>query len=617
MDPASEPLRLTAMGSEYQITQRLGGGGACEVFLAQADSGEQLAVKVLRPLFRSDERLLRRFAQEAKSLQQINHPNVVRVIKVNESETEPYILLEYVDGKSLDERMREPALLSHAEAVTVCCGCLEGLVCVHDTKIVHRDIKPANILLERSGRVVLSDFGLALEQESDVTQSISGGLVGTLAYMSPEQCAGRPVDHRSDLYSLGVVLFEMATGSLPFAATNPAALAYQTLHENPRWDLLDRAAPGLTPCVQKLMARDPSQRFQTASAALQALQSLTDVSQKPAAPTRRRTAWAVGGSFAVLAVLLASFFSAGFYNQRNPAPAAARDRDPQPLLVLPAPVPPQPRAPEAAPQKVSIVPLSREPAPRVTNSIGSNLVWIPPGKFTMGMTNPGRFKHDDWATPEHEVELTRGFYMATCEVTRAEFEEVMGVRHHLWGEDKTDGQRPASVLSWSDAVEFCRQLSNRSEEKKKGFVYRLPTEAEWEYACRAGQSTDYSWGDSLDGFEAYAWVAENSQNKAQDTGKLAPNPWGLYDMTGNMAEWCQDWFAPYPGESVVDPSGPPVAPLQPRRVMRGSSFNYEIKNGGHRSASRSHHDQDGFRSYIGFRVVADIPLDQSQPSVGL
>jgi formylglycine-generating enzyme required for sulfatase activity len=203
--------------------------------------------------------------------------------------------------------------------------------------------------------------------------------------------------------------------------------------------------------------------------------------------------------------------------------------------------------------------------PVKSNSIGMKFAVIPAGEFTMG------------GGQAHQVTLTKAFELGVYEVTQEQYEAVMG-KHP----SKFKGpQNPVEQVSWDDAVEFCRKLSDLPAEKKAGYVYRLPTEAEWEYSCRAGTTTTYSSGDSESELVDYAWFANNSGNYTHAVGSKKPNPWGLYDMHGNVFEWCQDWYGDYPSGSVTDPTG---AASGSCRVLRGGSFDDRASNG--RSAYR-------------------------------
>ncbi len=187
------------------------------------------------------------------------------------------------------------------------------------------------------------------------------------------------------------------------------------------------------------------------------------------------------------------------------------------------------------------------------------MVLIPPGEFVMGSpsTEPGRYREEG---PQHCVTLTKGFYLGVYEITQSQWRAVMGDNpSHFQGDDL-----PVENVSWEDAVAFCRKLS-----EKEGAEYRLPTEAEWEYACRAGSATRYHSGDSDSDLCDDAWYHANSDRRTQSVGRKKPNAWGLYDMHGNAWEWCQDRYAAYPKHSVTDPLG--VA-LGPDRVFRGGSW---------------------------------------------
>jgi formylglycine-generating enzyme required for sulfatase activity len=192
--------------------------------------------------------------------------------------------------------------------------------------------------------------------------------------------------------------------------------------------------------------------------------------------------------------------------------------------------------------------------PPLTNSIGMKLKLLPLGVFTMG---------DEGA--EHEVRLTKPFMLGLHEVTQSQYERVMGKNPSKF----KGANNPVEQVSWEDAVKFCQKLSALPAEKAAGRVYRLPTEAEWEYACRAGTTTKYSFGDDDTELGDYAWFRGNSGQTSHPVGGKKPNAWGLYDMHGNVFEWCQDWYGDYPGRTVTNPSG---ANSGSYRVLRGGSW---------------------------------------------
>ena len=223
----------------------------------------------------------------------------------------------------------------------------------------------------------------------------------------------------------------------------------------------------------------------------------------------------------------------------------------------------------------------------VTNP-GSHFVTIPAGTFTMGDAN----RQDD-ETP-HQVTLMKAFELGVYEVTQEQYEQVMGSNPSEF----KGPQNPVEMVSWDEAVEFCRKLSALPAEKSAGYVYRLPTEAEWEYACRAGTTTKYSFGDSESELGDYAWYRDNSGFTTHSVGQKKPNGFGLYDMHGNVWEWCQDWFGDYPKGSTTDPTG---AASGWRRVLRGGGWDYSAD--GCRSAYRSGINPSIRIISLGFRVA--------------
>jgi formylglycine-generating enzyme required for sulfatase activity len=226
-------------------------------------------------------------------------------------------------------------------------------------------------------------------------------------------------------------------------------------------------------------------------------------------------------------------------------------------------------------------------------------VWLPPGRFVMGSPDneQDRQTHEG---PQTVVTLTHGFYICQHEVTQGEYEAVMGSNPAYFGGDTN---RPVEQVSWYDATNYCAKLTERERTAGRlpeGYVYRLPTEAEWEYACRAGRTTRFTYGDDPDYAELgnYAWYNPNSWGTTHAVGLKQPNAWGLYDMYGNAWEWCLDWYGSYPGGSVTDPKG---AATGSERVFRGGSWYCPGRIC--RSAFRSTLTPD-YRDYLmGFRAV--------------
>ena len=222
------------------------------------------------------------------------------------------------------------------------------------------------------------------------------------------------------------------------------------------------------------------------------------------------------------------------------------------------------------------------------------LVLIPVGKFMMGSPDSerGRDKIFQDEGPQHEVTLSKPFYVAVTEVTQAQYQRVMGTNPSEF----KGATNPVELVSWNEATEFCKRLSEKSRQ-----AVRLPTEAEWEYACRAGTATAFSFGDAESALGDYAWYEENSGETTHPVGQKKPNAWGLYDMHGNVLEWCADWYGDYPKGAVTDPQGPASGPS---RVLRGGSW--KLVPSVCRSACRFMYIQVIRNINIGFRVVVPV-----------
>jgi formylglycine-generating enzyme required for sulfatase activity len=220
------------------------------------------------------------------------------------------------------------------------------------------------------------------------------------------------------------------------------------------------------------------------------------------------------------------------------------------------------------------------------------MIWVEPGTFTMG--DKGE---------QHQVTLTKGFHLGKHEVTQAQWERVMGSDPSEY----KGADRPVEQVSWNDAVEFCKKLTEMEKKAGRvpeGMTYQLPTEAQWEYACRAGTTTVYSWGDTITKTNANYNSGEVPRRRAAQlagaatpVGNYPANPWGFHDMHGNVWEWCADWYGNYPSGSVTDPEGPASGS---RRVGRGGSWH---DDGTYlRSAGRSTYAPSGRSTTLGFRV---------------
>ena len=233
------------VAGRYRLDRSLGSSGMAEVFGAtDLQLRRDVAVKRLPSSAMRDATAQARFAREARALARVNDPHVVTVFDIVVDDGRPFLVMEFVDGMTLSELIHRDGRIDPARVVSIAEDICSGLAAVHACGIVHRDMKPSNVFLTSSGAVKIGDFGIA-SVASDVTVTRAGEVFGSAPYVSPEQVTGDPVDARADLYSLGCVMFEMATGRPPFVGDEPAALAYQHAHTTPeRADAVDPAGAG-------------------------------------------------------------------------------------------------------------------------------------------------------------------------------------------------------------------------------------------------------------------------------------------------------------------------------------------------------------------------------------
>ncbi len=328
----NEPVPFSRLG-HYEIVARIGRGGMGDVFRAyDPDLKRPVAIKVLPSDLAGDHELVRRFKAEATAAARLIHPNIIQIHFIGEDAGHHFFAMQFVEGESLADLLARRQQLSVEETLAIAAQALSALAAAHEQGMVHRDIKPGNILLDRhSRRAHLADFGLVKSLGSSVTrQTATGVIMGTVDYISPEQGRGQTVDGRSDLYSMGVLLYQMLSGRLPFAADSPTQMVFQHVYEKP--PSLEQIAPHvparLASIVEKLLAKSPSDRHQTAKDVLAELSAIpTDQpTTKPAdfrpppvfgghfPPGRRAIVGLAAGCVAAIALILA------FWAQRKGTP---------------------------------------------------------------------------------------------------------------------------------------------------------------------------------------------------------------------------------------------------------------------------------------------------------
>ena len=617
----------------YTLLDLLGEGGMGRVFKAhQKRLGRDVALKIIRREKLNHPAAEARFNQEVEALAKMTHPNVVTVFDADVVEGVHYYSMELIDGTDLTKMVRDRGPLPFPEACEYVRQAAMGLQHAHEKGLVHRDIKPSNILVSRNGKVVkLVDLGLARLMEAPGGEeagrlTVEGFVIGTPDFLAPEQARNpATVDIRADIYALGGTLFYILTGKVPFDGANATEKLMR--HCTSPIPSARTSRPDLPPHLDHIiawcLAKRPEDRPQTPVALAAALQPFCpppvagsgNYAVPPAVqplplpqvvydlpdddPARssvvfkiphhaaaddpiRRRATARGFPTGAVLVGLGALFVVGLLGY-----AAYRSFG----------TPPEPDAP---------------PDETFTNASGLKMVWLAGGTFRMGSpeNEPGRPPKargvPDEEGPRHDVAL-RPFFIAATEVTQGQYTKVMGVT------SSADKDMPARGVTFDEAVEFCKRLTEKEKahpKARKGWAYRLPTEAEWEYAARGGSDAPFAFGDRLFNYRLALFThdpedptgdggLDNPPAQPGKVGSFEANKYDLFDMHGNVAEWCGDWFKRgYPDGPRDNPTGPPI---DDKRVVRGGSFKDPAS--ACRSAARQGVRPTERRDTIGFRVV--------------
>lgn len=620
---------------DYLLLETIGEGGMGEVFRARdLRMDRDVAIKVLSSRAARLPRIIERFERETKALARLDHPHIVPAYAAGELAGTPYLVMQFVDGTDLARLVHRIGPLPARLALDYARQAAVGLEYAHQNRVVHRDVKPSNMLVDSRGSVKISDLGLArLLPLDDLSPPLPGSThggspLGTYSYMAPEQAVGsHDVDHRSDIYSLGCTLFFLLVGRPPAEGETDEAKA--------RWHVeapipsLRAYRPDLPAACElmfrRMLAKSPDDRQASMNEVIAELEQCLELQggndaanrvgvvattplEAPSARTAPATAsarcrgiwrpltwrplvWALGVAVVVLlgAALpwsglggpLANILPATWLASSTAAPETFRPPDRNSF----------------------------------TNSLGMSLTPIPAGQFLMGGP-PFEEGSRDLERPQRLVTLTQPFYIGTYEVTQRQFNLLMNPDQQIPEPEPAPdqppeidrGNLPAVHVTWEQAMEFCQRLGALPAEKRAGRGYRLPTEAEWEYCCRAGTTTPFSTGVDLTSEQANFgghWKPPNtrfpSNPQLLEVGSFAPNPFGLYDMHGNAVEWCLDRFAEYHPGDVTDPRG---AVQGEQRVVRGGGCTYEKSEC--RSANRRYKRPFETNQFTGFRVVCVV-----------
>jgi formylglycine-generating enzyme required for sulfatase activity/tRNA A-37 threonylcarbamoyl transferase component Bud32 len=557
----------------YHILEQLGEGGMATVYKAiDTRMDAEVAVKVIRTenlTLGTMDRTLKRFEREAKSLARLTHPNIVKVMDYGEYEGKPYLVMPYLPGGTLKARLGKPMQWQEAAAILIPIS--RALAYAHKQDIIHRDVKPANILITDEGEPMLSDFGVAKLLDADETMELTGtGVgIGTPEYMAPEQGNSKSIDHRADIYSLGVVFYEMVTGRKPYTADTPLAILIKRASEPlPRPKQFVAEIPqGVENVLFKALAKEPNDRYQNMGDFTLALEGLVTGKggKKPVHKQRKENKPAAFKPRTLLAiglVVIAIGLIAGFA---------------KPLLALTSQVVGSP----------ALGNLSISTIAPMTGKDGMTLLYVPAGKFTMGSADSLKSNEK----PEHQVDLS-AFWIDRIEVTNAMYAKCVDagqcsppreIDHYS---NPGYANHPVVYVNWDQANAYCTWADRE-----------LPSEAQWEKAARGTDMRTYPWGERIDcnHVNYSGCVGDTTETGIYESGI---SPYGAYDMSGNVWEWVYDRYNEYYYRN--SPASNPLGPESGQyRILRGGSWDYvdsgvRTTNRYSDSALNAYHDY-GFR----------------------
>ncbi|MGA2263456.1 MAG: SUMF1/EgtB/PvdO family nonheme iron enzyme [Acidobacteriota bacterium] len=634
--------------NRYRIQRQLGMGGMGRVYLATDEKlAIPVAIKVLREVLSRDPSSVKRLIAEAKHSIILSHPNVVRIHNFEDGEMAKFLVMEYVEGETLADRIINEGKLSEQETRRIAIEICKGLEHAHEQKVIHRDIKPGNILIRKDGAIKIADFGIARECRDSVSRLTSQVDSGTLLYMSPEQLIGKS-NEASDVYSLGIMFYEMLTGEPPFRSGDVTYQIREVLPVPPQG-----ISPGMTAIVMMCLGKKPEHRFGSVRKLREELDGTAErrhqEEERQAADKRRmeeekqladekrlteetrrreeqerklaeerrreelelkRRQEEVKTATADLLATASELLGRGDFDQAEAklqealrmdpdnAEAASRLRDcraqkaatderskyhPPAAAVISEELPTRRANEQEQRRKRQIrLPLIGLSAVVILVALG---IWYwtrisssptnPPGNTgsTEGMAfiggggiwiMMGSVEPSDFAKPVHKVSVDP-FFIDKYEVTNRQYGEFMKATQHekpaYWEDSRFNApDQPVVGMSWYDAVAYCACAGKR-----------LPTEAEWETAARGGlEGKKYPWGD--DGPEGRAaYGMDSNVGKPATVGTFKPNGYGLFDMAGNVWEWCADRF----DENYYrkSPDRNPQGPLWGKeRTVRGGSW---------------------------------------------
>ena len=589
-------------------TDRLGEGGFGEVFKTYDTVRDRwVAMKVSKVRPELENVRLRKEVEMVNHLPE--HPNIAfyeACYTFREMSGEyDFGILQYYEEGNLSQLLKNNSL-SLSPKQSLLSQILEGLDFLHAQGIIHRDLKPQNILMVRrqNGEYIpkITDFGISKQLDINKSSVFSNSLAGagTLTYASPEQLGAREIRKNTDLWSFGVIAFQTFTGQLPFttgehASTSEAGRTelFRQINSGRLPEIINSIPEPWQTLIRRCLVTDPAQRLKNTQEAKNILagngrdvarnvstetEYETKIDQppskpseplKPSDPLPPRPTTPINKKYLLFAAIAAAIvllliFGWQAFNRNS----------------------------ESGKNNSTANDMEQKQAPAIPASINDNaidMVFVQGGTFTMGCTpEQGSDCYSD-EKPAHQVTVS-SFYIGKYEVTQEQWKMIMGSNPSNFKGDNL----PVESVSWYDVQEFIRKLNAQT-----GKQYRLPTEAEWEFACRGGlQSAHYKYSGS-NNLNDIAWYSDNSGKTTHPVGTKSPNELGIYDMNGNVWEWCDDWYGAYSSGAQTNPQGTASGSY---RVFRGGSC-YCIAR--YARVSNRFNSTPDFRNYnlLGFRLA--------------